>query len=50
MQGVADSGLAELEDAWKKSKPEFKTHLAAVDRSAWNQLKIRAAKVKGAGR
>ena len=46
LQGLADSGLVELENAWKQSKPEYKTHLLAVDRQAWQAVKARAAKVQ----
>lgn len=42
VQGVADSGWAELEKAWAQSRADFKTHLANTDRGAWNGLKVRA--------
>lgn len=46
-QAVADEGLPALTTAWNKSKIEYRNHLMAIDRGAWNNLKTRAGKVRG---
>lgn len=40
---VADEGTAALEAAWKKSKPEFRTHLTTTANARWEAIKSSAA-------
>lgn len=42
---MAEQGLAALTDAWNKSKVEYRNHLMATNKRAWNDLKVKAAKV-----
>lgn len=41
---VASQGLPALTAAWNQSKIEHRNHLMATNKSAWNDLKIKAAK------
>lgn len=41
-----EDGLPALQEAWKKSNPEFKEHTVAVYRTQWEALKAKASKVK----
>lgn len=45
LESVADDGLTKLTEGWNKSKPEFRNYLMKTNKSAWNNLKIKAAKV-----
>lgn len=45
LQATADTGYPALEKAWKKSKPEFRDHLKAIDPREVERLKDRARKV-----
>lgn len=45
MEGLAAEGLAALTKAWNDSKIEFRNHLMATNKRAWNDLKTKAAKV-----
>ena len=42
---VADTGIIELELAWKRSKPEYRQHLRLTDAARWDALKARAGGV-----
>ena len=46
MVAVADNGLVALTDAWKKSKPEFRTYTQSQHNAKLEALKPKAAKVK----
>jgi hypothetical protein len=46
MTATADNGLKALEDAWKKSKPEYRQFVAEFNKGPWEKLKERAAKVE----
>lgn len=46
LEAVAAEGTPSLESAWKKSKPEFRTHLTATNNAGWEALKAKAAKLK----
>jgi hypothetical protein len=46
LETVADNGLADLTDAFNKSKPELRNHLTRTNPSKWAALKTRAQKAK----
>ena len=48
MQSAADEGLPALTAAWNKSKQEYRAHLIATNKSAWDNLKAKASQVKAA--
>lgn len=41
----ADNGTKALEDAWTRSKPEFRKHVITTNKPGWEQLKRKAATV-----
>lgn len=45
MEATADDGMAALESAWKKSKPEYRNYLTTTDNAGWTAIKAKAAKV-----
>lgn len=46
MTALAEEGTQKLEDAWKKSPPEFRRYVVKHDELWWNAAKRKAAKVK----
>lgn len=46
MEAVAENGTQPLQDAWKKSKPEYRNFTTTVRGDRWDALKAKAAKVK----
>lgn len=46
MIACADNGTKALEAAWTNSKPEFRKHVLAVNKVAWEGLKRKAAAVQ----
>ena len=44
LEGIAPAGVGELETAWGKSRPEFKTHLVQHYRDQWATMKRTAEK------
>lgn len=46
MQAVADNGADALKDAWQKSKPEYRSYVAANHKDKWESLKARASKAE----
>lgn len=48
MAGTADNGTVALQDAWKKSKPEYRNFTTSQRGAKWDALKAKAAKVKDA--
>jgi len=47
LEAVADEGTRKLHETWNRSKQEYRRHLLAVNRTGWETLKRKAAKVKG---
>ena len=47
LQALADNGTGPMQEAWAKSKPEFKTHVVNQFAKQWNALKVKAQKVSG---
>jgi hypothetical protein len=48
MTATADNGLRALQDAWTKSKPEYRKFAAEFNGPQWEALKAKASKVKEA--
>lgn len=46
MIACADSGTKALEEAWTKSKPEYRKHVIASNKAVWEGLKRKAAGVR----
>lgn len=46
MVACADNGTKALEDAWTKSKPEYRKHVIATNKGAWEGLKRKASAVQ----
>lgn len=46
LEGTAASGLAPLQDAWKKSPSAYRKYLTETDGRTWEDLKRKAAAVK----
>ena len=45
LTACADNGTKAMEQAWSKSKPEFKTYTVTANKSAWEALKAKATRV-----
>ena len=46
LSAVSETGLAALQDVWKKSRSDYRKFLTETDAKAWEALKAKAAKVK----
>ena len=45
MQSAADTGIVELQKAWRESSREFQHYVHTVMRAEWEALKAKATKV-----
>jgi len=46
LEAVAQEGTPALEAAWKKSQPYMRQHLTTTNKTRWEAIKVRAAKVR----
>lgn len=46
MAACADNGIKALEEAWTRSKPEYRKHVIATNKPVWESLKRKAAAVQ----
>jgi hypothetical protein len=49
MVACADNGTKALEDAWTKSKPEYRKHVIATNKAGWEGLKRKARRCSREG-
>ncbi len=45
LEAVALEGTEALQATWKKSKPEYRTHLTTTNNAGWEALKAKASKI-----
>ena len=44
MEATADNGIAALQEAWKRSRSEYRQHLTTTNAAGWESIKEKAAK------